>query len=909
MTNRNIEIALFSKRKFLVDTLVDHSISDLDFDSKDFHEKLKLLSSKVYLTFFLISLAISINLLLLIQTKLSGIVEFYNFINNKVYLQHNRFISSDIPLSLTLKAQFKGEFFVYLDKLIPLTYTNDNLKIEVFTLQTNVDIFCKKYGIIKRVKRLNLEYLSNFIITKQNLKVFFKNFEVMNYDYIPFLKLVRGSKVLMFFDFSHNVSNISFSKKSSVEWKYNFKSNSIVINLTANNPIEFDLIFYDVFGRKIKIDAVRFDIITNDIPIVNIKYPERDLTFLSSFVLEGEGDVYDTDKILNLWMDVTVSNSLTGSIKKLNVFNKNGGIIFSSHDNDFRFVIDSLKSKLLPGDNLVLKVIAEDIYGGIGFGTRKIYLPTFSEVSRIFNEELDKNKNLVSELREKLAKTIYDLNKNKLNVPRLIEELKNIQNSASNLSLFSEKLSDIYNSIDRSKGLFEEFQRLNQISEKLQNILNDREFKEIMDKLYKEKSFDPSKVSKKIEDVSKVLTELEMEINRLNEFRDILKMISNLREIENLSLNNQSLNEDNLKDKLESLLKNDEFNRMSEDFKSSFVEKLKNIEKSLKEKKFSKEDIVKFFEELDFEVFKEAMKRISEISKKQKDKFWDVYFGVLKCQISLTEAKKSIDIKGMIYPNINLDNMKSEFDIVSRYVKEFRLIMRNFIKNFSLIPSTASAFLEINYHINEIDNDFNFFTDAVSSGTSHNISQSVANMVNRISFVISKLLDFLDSMNEGINLQPQSTSLSEILEMYRQISKMLKEMLENGIGNEKLNELKKLLEDTINKARELQSKNPGDSRSKDIVEKLEDMLRKIEERKLNLAYEQSKNIEFNLLEYQKGMFEKGLLEKREAERPRIYKVDKPKEIIEFSVKKKVIGKFIREKYLDIVSKYKKILNE
>ncbi len=905
LTNRNIELILFSERKFIVDTLIEYSSFELDFEYKGIYKSLNLLFKRYIITLILTFVVIIGITMFMYYSKLHGIKEFYNFFSNQVDLSYGDFISSDVPFKLLLKPRFKGDFFVYTDKFIPMVYSDHGFKIETFTSQTNVYIFCKKYGILKEVTNLTLKYLPYFSVINQNVKVFFNGIEVLNYDYIPLFDLVKGSDVFIFFDLSHNVSNVYFDSDFNLRWEHGSNSNSIVISFKAKEQGEFSFSIYDNFGRSLKIDNVKINIIDNDIPTVGIRYPEKDMRFFSSFVLEGVGDVFDRDRILDIWMEVEVSNSLTGLNKRFKVSGGENGVLFSYYGNSFNFLLDS--SRFLPGDSVILKVFAKDVYGAVGFGTRKLYLLTFVEASKIMSEELDKSKRLVSEQREELEKLKYDIRRGKVDTLKLIDELRKLQSNVINFSEFSEKLNDIYSSIDKTKSLEQEFERLNRISEKLQNVLSDREFREIVDRLYKEKVFDSLKVSEKIDDISKSLTELEIEVSRLSEFRDIIKMLSQIREIEKLALEDKDLSKNSFKSRLEEFFKSEEFNKMSDEFKSSLFEKLKSIEKSLKNGKVSKDEIISMFENVDFEIFKEVMKKLSEISKR-KDRFWDFYFGILYCQISLTEAKKNIDLMSLRYPNINVSIMKNEFDTISRSIKEFRLIMRDFLENFSLDYNAAKFISEISGIVREINNDFNFFTDAVSLGTSSGISQSVGVMINRISFVLSRLLDFFDSMNEGVNIQPSGVSLNEIMEMYKRISEMLRELLEN-VDNGKLKDLEKLLEDAISKARSIQSRDPGDGRAKDLVEKLQDILEKVRGKELLKAKEYSEKLGFNLLEYQKGMFEKGLSEKRQAERPKVYKISKPKELLDSHTKKIIDNSFIRQKYFEVINSYKKFLNE
>lgn len=912
ITHNRIEKILFSKRRFLIDAIVESYKKKTPINELD--EKLEkglnlLLKNQIIFSVLLLT-SVIVFMTLFISFNTKGITEMKKFLENDVDVYYNKFISSSLPLEVKVIPKFNGDFFLYIDKVIPLAQTNGIYLGSIHTSSTNIPLFVRKYGIVKKIITLTPIYLSDLTLIDQKVEIFFKNLRISSYDHIPQIDIVRGSKIVIYLKFSHEISNV-FSKPFMFQWKYSNTSNSLVISLVPKSNMVFNVEVLDVFGRRLNIGNIDVVVKQNDIPVVSIKYPEKDLTLVSKFVLEGYGEVVDNDTIVDTWMDIIVSNSLTGIVKSSKFLRGEGKGLSFKYNGEFSFILDSIKANFLPGDYIDIYVYAKDIYGAIGNNKRRIYLPTFSQIAQMMEKDLQDKKEQTLKQKDNLLQLRYDAKRGKLNPSKLSEEIETLKNFITNLSEFSEKIGEIYNQIDRTKGLSEEFEKLKNISQKLQNILNDKEFKEIVDKLSSEKTFDPEKVSRKLEDITKSITEFEMEVNRLSEFKDILKSLSQIREIEeSLKRSIDDDNQNKFQNKVDEFIKSEEFNKMSDEFRDSFLEKLKQVEKSLKDKKYNnKSDVLETFKDIDFEVFKEIMKKISQMNRKQKEKFWDIYFKVLNSQILLTKSKDNIDTLSLRYAKINKDALSNEFKVVSDIIKDFRFVMLDFLKSFSLLdPSSSEVFSEIEFSVREVENEFNFFTDAVSSGISYNISQAILKMIDKTSFVLYKLLELLDNMNEGINLSPSGVSLNEIMEMYKQISKLLSEMIEEGETGEKLSKLEELLKEAIQKAKGLESRNPGDGKAREIREKLEDILSKVKDKKLQLAYDKVKNVEFNLLEYQKGMFEKGLSEKREAEKPKEYKTIKVQSIILNNNLETIKDSFIRKRYAEVINKYKKILS-
>lgn len=914
-----IERVLFGRRRFLVDAIVESYYRGQPIKEYETEEIRKGLGSTLVkqISFLVLFILIMASLLIfLFSGGNKGIEELLHFVKGDVKVEYSSYISSDIPLRVKVTSPFRGKFFIASEKIVPLTTTDSLLTAEVFTSSTNVHLIVQKYGIFRKLKTLNPQYLSEFSVLSQRVEVFWGDLKVLSYDYLPSLEIVEGSRVTIFLEFSHNVSdvkvpNLPSSKLSKISWKHNTENkNTVMLSLTPRESLEFGVEATDVFGRKAKIDWINISVRTNDIPTVVIKYPEKDLVMVSTFVLEGYGQIVDRDEVVDSWMNVVVTNSLTGTVKRItNVKEEKGGLSFSCGEN-FTFVLDSSKGGFLPGDKITVIIHAKDTYGAVGSSKVSIYLPTFSEISRMMDEELQGKKTLVSKQKEDLLHLRYTISKEKAAISELVDKFQDLKALGSSMREFSEKLKEIYKQIDTTRGLIGEFERLENISTKLQSVLNDREFNEIIEKLSKERSYIHRQVSKKLEDVGEALTELEMEINRLNEFRDILKSISRVRELrEYIGREEKNLNEfDRM---VEEFLKSEEFEKMSSEFKSSFMEKVKQLENALTEKMARKnftEKISSIFKDIDFEIFKEIMRRTFEIDKKQREKFWEVYFGILYSQISMSKAKKNIDTISLRFPKIAPEYVQKEFKEISDAVKRFRLVTIDFLSSFSFNPNLGKTLSEIEYTVSEIEREFNFFTDAISSGISLSVSLSIGNMINKLSFVLSKLLDLLDNLEGSLSISPPGMSIQEMIERIREIMQMLSQA--SGKEGNEISHLEDAIEELLRMIKEFETKNPGDGNAREVREKIEEILDMVRKGRLSDVHRKMKEIEFNLLEHQRGIFEKGLSEKREAEKPKEYKPQRSEAIVELAGKSVVIkDSYIRRKYYEVIDRYKKALSE
>lgn len=98
--------------------------------------------------------------------------------------------------------------------------------------------------------------------------------------------------------------------------------------------MKFSIEVEDKFNRKIKIDNIQITLKSNDTPTIVIKYPEKDLTMISSFIINGYGEIVDNDQIIKSWMNIYITNKLTSLVKiKSNIISEDRGIRFIAEKN------------------------------------------------------------------------------------------------------------------------------------------------------------------------------------------------------------------------------------------------------------------------------------------------------------------------------------------------------------------------------------------------------------------------------------------------------------------------------------------------------------------------------------------------------------------------------------------------
>jgi hypothetical protein len=92
-----------------------------------------------------------------------------------------------------------------------------------------------------------------------------------------------------------------------------------------------------------------------------------------------------------------------------------------------------------------------------------------------------------------------------------------------------------------------------------------------------------------------------------------------------------------------------------------------------------------------------------------------------------------------------------------------------------------------------------------------------------------------------------------------------------------------------------------------VREELEKILDEIVRGNYSSAYDMTQKLDFNTLEYQRGMFEKGISEKREAERPKPFKSERIDNIVESVKLEKLKSRYLRSKYIEVINNYRKAI--
>jgi hypothetical protein len=921
-----VENKVFGERKLIVDTIIQ--LERESKDPRDYIRSFEEIKKKVgdlitdYLKKFVILVFSLIIAITLFFTYFKIVfVDFYKFLSRDFEVSYNSFVSTDVPLKVEVSPHFNvGNVFVVVgDKVSELVRKENKFAGELAINEPKKDdevltfrVLIKKYGLIWDLTNVNVSFVGTFKLLSNYVKVLYNGFEISSYDYIPDLSIVKGSEVVFEFIFSYRLSSVSV-KGSNLRFVKNLSNNVAKISVTPVVGSTVNLSFTDSMGRTFELGPVYISIRTNDIPNISIKYPEKDMMItLPSFLLDGFGEIIDNDDIIFADAYASVSNTLTSYVRKVKDLN------FNFDGSTFTFSLDSKKEGLLPGDNIIINVIAKDVYGAVGVGTRIVYLPTFSQLAKMLENELKNVSNQISSTKEDvfdLKDTISDTSVHDTSISeiskrtKILDKIEKLRNAISNIASSGEKLEEILDTLDKYKALSEEVNKLKNIREKLEKIMEDKEFNEIASKLSSKANLNYGEINKKIDDLGRALTELEMEVKKINEFKDVIKTVSKFSDIENSIMRNLEANNNKgnneIDKQLQEFMNSEEFKKLSENLKSSLMDKIKALKNSMNKK--DSQGIQNAIKDINFELFKELMKSMAELQNKQRNELWDRYLEVLNSQVLLIKSKDSLDNLRLIYPRIDKFRMSNEISLVNEAFKVYRISVSKLIGSIYLDISLSEDIFEIEKLLRGIEDNFYAFSSAVSSGSTYELVEILAGSINLTSFTLKKILDLSDKMREGINLSPSGVSMSELMEMYKQISSMLKDIMEGKGDGGMLKELEKLVRKAIEKAKSLEASRPGDGDAKKVREELEKILDEIVKGNYSSAYDMTQKLDFNTLEYQRGMFEKGISEKREAERPKPFKSERIDNIVESVKLEKLKSRYLRSKYIEVINNYRKAI--
>ena len=916
-----VEDKVFGERKLIVDTIIQ-----LEKESKDpknyirsfdeVEKKVDNLTTDYLKKFVILAFSLIIAIIFFFTYFKIVFVDFYKFLSRDFEVSYNTFVSTDVPLKVEVSPHFKvGNVFVVVgDKVSELVRKENKFAGELVINEPKKDdevltfrVLIKKYGLIWDLTNVNFNFVGTFKLLSNYVRVLYNGFEISSYDYIPDLSIVKGSEVVFEFIFSHRLSSVSV-KGSNLRFVKNLSNNVTKISVTTVVGSTVNFSFTDSMGRTFELGPVYISIRTNDIPNVSIKYPEKDIMItLPSFLLDGFGEIVDNDNIIFADAYASVSNTLTSYVRKVKDLN------FKFDGSTFTFSLDSKKEGLLPGDNIIINVIARDVYGAVGVGTRIVYLPTFSQLAKMLENELKNVSNQISSTKEDvfdLKNTISDTSISEISKrTKILDKIEKLRNAISNVASSGEKLEEVLDTLDKYKALSEEVNKLKNIREKLEKIMEDKEFNEIVSKLSSKANLNYGEINKKIDDLGRALTELEMEVKKINEFKDVIKTVSKFSDIENSIMRNLGANNNQgnseIDKQLREFMNSEEFKKLSENLKSSLMDKIKALKNSMNKK--DSQGIQNTIKDINFELFKELMKSMAELQNKQRNELWDRYLEVLNSQVLLIKSKDSLDNLRLIYPRIDKFRMSNEISLVNEAFKVYRISVSKLIDSVYLDISLSEDIFEIEKLLRGIENSFYAFSSAVSSGSTYELVEILAGSINLTSFTLKKILDLSDKMREGINLSPSGVSMSELMEMYKQISSMLKDIMEGKGDSGILKELERLVRKAIEKAKSLEASRPGDGNAKEVREELEKILDEIVRGNYSSAYDMTQKLDFNTLEYQRGMFEKGISEKREAERPKSFKSERIDNIVESVKLEKLKSRYLRSKYIEVINNYRKAI--
>ncbi len=904
----DFEKSFFGKKNFFIPSVIQakkEKLVEILLDQKDIIKKLVKFSTiktsiSLLITLFFICLSIiSWNLG---NYYVKDLIDFLSLSHNLTY---SEFFSDDIPLNVKLKPKYQIQkaFLNFSNDIVELSKHDDTFEENLYpkNISTEYRILAHKYGLLLEISKFRSMYIPEFSIVSSRVKVFFKGKEIFSQDYSGYIELVSGSEILFEFVFSRKV-------KSVYSPYHNLKiySNVVFLKALPNKSTVIQVKVEDTFGKNLIISNLVY-VKTNSPPKIVFSSPNKDLKITSSqFSVEFAGEILDEEEIKSATVRIISTNKLTEYVKIHKSF------LIPEKEN-FNFTISSEEYNFSPGDIVNIEVLAKDIYESVGKGSRVLNFPTFSELAKEWKESTEKISKDTQKDIQNITEIKKEISKNELTSNKLLEISKKLKSIASNFANStlneSQNIIENYKYLDETLSIISEINRFENIINQLSNILTTEKISELVESFRDQKEFILRK-SEHLDSIEKIrdkLTELEFQVNRLKEFSDAISLAGDIKELGKML--KEEIKQDKLSEKIREITKKDQFKNLASEIKNSLMEKLKMIENMKKSQKLTKESIDKIIEEMSFELFREMLKNALNMVQNQKKITWEAYTNILNIQKGISEAKKFFSTKSIRYPRINVEISRKYTTLINQLVKDYRENVSKLLNSIVLDPSYAQIYNQLRDLFIAFEENFYMFNLAISSGITLSIYQNLDHMILTTSKTLSKILDIIDKINENMQISAGGgVSMEELIELQQKISEMLSKLLGQEVPNqESLSKLEELIKQAISKAEELGNKY-GISEANEIKKNLEELFEKVKTRKLDESLTKSKSIENNLLEYQKGMFKKGISAKFEAEKPKPFKLEKTT-VDKINYTELFKNSPFRKEYIEIINNYKKILEE
>jgi len=347
-------------------------------------------------------------------------------------------------------------------------------------------------------------------------------------------------------------------------------------------------------------DKHAFDSLKFNVNVIKDAYPsitvEEKVDSIRSGIRYFTGVASDDYGLTNLKFVYTIT-SVNGSKRSETIKVKN----VSGLDTKFDFAVDFMRESIKLDDKIEYYFVVSDNDGVNGSKSSKskvfVYeIPSYQELSKIHEEVQENSKNELSDYIKKSNEFLKDLERLQRN---LLNNKSNDWKQKNQLNQLKNQYEDLLNSIEQSKNslnnTLEEKQRLTPEDQALiekQQMLDDL-LKQLMD----------SEIMKLLDDLEKL-----MELNNKEEQQ---KLIDELK----MSSEDMTKQLDRSLEMLKKLQVDEKFDAIEEALKKLSKEQL-DLQKSIENKKISKEESIKKQQEIDdkFEQVKDDLKQLEKLN-------------------------------------------------------------------------------------------------------------------------------------------------------------------------------------------------------------------------------------------------------------------------------------------------------
>ncbi len=874
-----IEIKIFGKRLFLLDTYEETKIKNKDLFSKiesqlkknktylQYYkdEKIKILKSVIICLFIIITL-ITINLSINhhIKNKINDIKLFLKT-DFKFYLPQYYIINKNLRIELTDYSKY-DKTLIFISNLVFQVKTNHFIIPENLTKEDTlaIKIYIQKYGITRKIYEKKLigttKFLPARILTIIQYPFMPDPYEI---EGIQNLEVYRNSVITIKGEMTKEIKEIKTSRQVASE----FKDSSFNIKIVPDRTSLLNIKFLAFDDDTYEIKDINIKVKPNLSPELKIEFPKEEVVITSfPWRLVALLKTIDDQGIKKILVQCTVENE-SPHLKNLSYKKKFSYETPQSKEIEYKLSYSSSDLELLPGDRATFYVRAVDVFGSHSkIESFSLYAPSFEWIDRMNENKLKQIYSILSNLSKG---DIFNENIDSKNIEKekAISDLSNLLKNLNEIdTLFQQNMN-----YEETKEIVD---KMKDITKKLDEFLKNKDefFLPIMDE--KQDS-----IQLKFENPKEYLWQMEKLLDSLQKQREIIKKQSQIEEMKKLLTN---LKEEKDKDKFDNKLSSykNYIKSKKEIFDKNLMELLEKEAEKLdpkNEESFNKS----------FEIIEKISESISQNNKKQKENLKKQTEEILNFMIEetilnimLAENLKKNIINFSFLPENSIINTRAIKASVINLKKIYReklgfyfLIYKDYYKTINILEKLEKDITDIEDHLRE--------------RRYYNFSMSLPRIIigfNKLYLLLKEFNHFLNSKEfENLTEQSQTISLGNIIKMQQMMTGGLKKMLSEKQGSPEYQKLKEELEKlqkAINESLGKLLKEGNLSGGKDIEEDMKDILKDIIEEKVSdKTIEKSKKLEEKLLKSKKGLTKKGLEDERKAESAKEYEIIPPEDII------------------------------